>query len=215
MSEPADPAEARRLEQIWSGAFGDEWSDRNIDAYDARKPFWDAMMQRLSPRRVLDVGCNVGGNLRWIAPFVGAGDAYGVDINRHSLELIHEFVPDANVLVASARDLPFRDGWFDLVFTVGVLIHHPEDALRQAMSEMARCSSRYVLCVEMFADEVTEVTHRGIEHGLFKRDYGRIFIDAVPELTVIDSGFLSVDEGFDSLNWWLFEKDGKVERMTP
>lgn len=206
MTQENEHADSERLEQLWRGDYGDEWSDRNIGMYDTRQPVWDAFMQRLRPERVLEVGCNVGGNLRWIAPHVASGDLYGIDINRHSLDLIHDFVPDANVLVASARDLPFRDDFFDLVFTVGVLIHHPDGALEAAIREMVRCTSRYVLAIEMYAPEPTEIPHRGIQNAILKRDYGRVILDTAPELTAVDDGYLSVEEGFDSLNWWLFEK---------
>jgi pseudaminic acid biosynthesis-associated methylase len=204
MTESTD---ADRLEQLWSGNFGDEWADRNLDyRYELRQPFWDGLMKRLSPARVLDIGCNAGGNLRWIAPHLEPGGAYGIDVNRHSLNLIHDYVPDANVLVASATAIPFRDDFFDLVFTVGVLVVVPEETIALAVQEMARTSSRYVLAMEMYAPELTLIPHREIERGLFKRDYGSVFVDAAPELSLVDTGFLSPEEGFDSLTWWLFEK---------
>ena len=34
-----------------------------------------------------------------------------------------------------ARDLPFRDDFFDLTFTCGVLIHQPKESLREVMAE--------------------------------------------------------------------------------
>lgn len=207
MGEAAGSDEAVRLEQLWSGQFGDAWSDRNIGAYDTRGPFWDALLTRLAPRRVLEVGCNVGGNLRHIAPHLEPASAYGVDVNRHSLGLIRDLVPDANVLVAPARELPFRDAFFDLTFTVGVLIHHPDEALVPAMRELARCSAQWVLVVEIFAETETEIVHRGVERAIFKRDYGALFLDAVPEAALADSGFLGRDEGFDDLTWWLFQKE--------
>ncbi len=206
MADHGEPAEAQRLENLWSGEFGDEYVDRNLGAYDLRAPFWASIIERTAPSRVLEVGCNVGGNLRFIAPSVEPAHAYGIDINRKALSLIHEFVPDANVLVESARELPFRDGWFDLVFTMGVLIHQPDDSLRDVLSEMGRVSSRYVLCGEYFAEETTEVPYRGVEGALFRRDYGAAFVEAVPGLTVVDTGHLSAEEGFDDITWWLFEK---------
>lgn len=206
MTGADEKADAERLEQLWRGDYGDEWSDRSLGMYGTRQPVWDAFMQRLQPHRVLEVGCNVGGNLRWIAPHVPPGAVYGIDVNRHSLDLIHDFVPDANVLVASARDLPFRDAYFDLVFTVGVLIHHPDEALTAAIHELVRVSSRYVLAIEMYAEEATEIPHRGIQNAILKRDYGRIIQETAPGLALVDTGFLSVEDGFDSLNWWLFEK---------
>jgi len=198
--------EAKRLEDLWSGSFGDAYVDRNAGAYDLRGPFWRNVIDRLSPTRVLEVGCNTGGNLRWIAPLLEPASTYGVDINRKALALLHETQPDVNALIGSAKDLPFRDSWFDLVFTMGVLIHQPDDSLPDVLREMARCSSAYLLCGEYFAEQVTEVAYRGVPGALFKRDYGRLFLEAIPGLALVDSGHLTAEEGFDDITWWLFRK---------
>jgi pseudaminic acid biosynthesis-associated methylase len=198
--------EVKRLEDLWSGTFGDAYVDRNAGAYDLRGPFWRDLVARLAPTRVLEVGCNTGGNLRWIAPLLEPAATYGVDINRKALTLLHEAQSDVNALIGSAKDLPFRDEWFDLVFTMGVLIHQPDDSLRDVIREMARCSSTHLLCGEYFADEVTEVAYRGVPGALFKRDYGRLFLEAVPGLALLDSGHLTAEEGFDDITWWLFKK---------
>lgn len=198
--------EAKRLENLWSGEFGDQYVDRNLGAYDARAPFWKTMVQKTSPNRVLEVGCNVGGNLRWIAPELDPGHAYGVDINLKALTMIYEFVPSVNALLESARDLPFRDGWFDLVFSMGVLIHQPEESLPDVIREMGRVSSKYILSGEYYSAETTEVPYRGHEGALFRRDYGAAFSEYVPGLTQVDTGDLTADDGFDDITWWLFEK---------
>lgn len=201
-----DVEDAQRLEDVWAGDFGDQWIDRNIDAYDGRGPFWESLITRLGVERVLEVGCNVGGNLRWIEPRLPAGNTYGVDINRRSVELIHAMLPGANVLVGSARELPFRDDWFDLVFTVGVLIHQPDGALQTVMREIARCSSRYVLCGELFSPDEEVIDYRGVERAIYKRDYGPPYLEAVPGLTLLETRELTQADGFNGVTCWLFEK---------
>lgn len=199
--------EQGRLEELWGGEFGDAYVDRNLNAYDKRRPFWEGMIDRLSPHRVLEIGCNAGGNLRWIAPRLTPGNTFGIDINRKALKEARLLLPDVNVVQGSVRELPFRDNWFDLVVTMGVLIHQSEKSLPGVIAEMARCSSGYILCGEYFAPETTEVSYRGVAGALFKRDYGRAFVEAVPGLTMVDTGYLGVDEGWDDVTWWLFKKD--------
>lgn len=75
MEQPA--GEVRRLEELWSGDFGDDYVDRNAGAYAARGQFRAARMAQLMPQRVLEVGCNAGGNLQWIAEHVSPGGVYG------------------------------------------------------------------------------------------------------------------------------------------
>lgn len=206
VGESQSNQEASRLESLWSGEFGDAYVDRNLGAYASREPFWRQMIEKVSPSRVLEVGCNVGGNLRWIAPSLAAGATAGIDVNLKALSALRTEFPEVNAILGSARELPFKDGWFDLVFTMGVLIHQPEDSVLDVMSEMARCSSRYVLCGEYFAAETTEVAYRGVAGALFKRDYGKAFVEVDPSLTLIETGHLTAAEGFDDITWWLFEK---------
>ena len=79
MSEERSSAEATRLEGLWGGQFGDDYVDRNT-GFDHREGFWNERLQELDCRRVLEIGCNVGGNLQWIAQHLEARDVYGVDV---------------------------------------------------------------------------------------------------------------------------------------
>ena len=202
-------AEATRLEQLWAGDFGDAYVDRNRDAGAPREPFWRELLVDLQPRRVLEVGCNVGANLRWIANHLPPHDVYGIDINDGAVMELHRALPRVNAIVTPARELPFRDAWFDLVFTMGVLIHQPETTLPLVMSEIVRCSRRYVLCGEYFAEEPVEVPYRGQRGALFKRDFGGLYLKLFPELELRARGFLGRDDGWDDVTCWVFEKPGR------
>ncbi|MBM4294249.1 MAG: methyltransferase domain-containing protein, partial [Deltaproteobacteria bacterium] len=153
-----------------------------------------------------EVGCNLGGNLAWIARRIPARQVYGVDINLAALNELHHALPEVNAIWSPARELPFRDRWFDLVFTMGVLIHQPESTLPLVMAEIVRCSRRYVLGGEYFAEETTVVPYRGQHDALFKRNYGRIYQELFPELRLVKEGFLSRDMGWDDVTYWVLEK---------
>lgn len=200
--------ETTRLEQLWASSFGDDYVERNSGSYDNRGPFWKDLHTEHPFGSVLEVGCNVGGNLEWIAPLLPAGRTLGVDINRSAIRRLHERLPDVDALWSPGRELPFRDRHFDLVFTMGVLIHQPEATLPLVMSEMVRCSSRYVLCGEYYDETTVEVPYRGNDGALFRRDYGGMFLERFPDLTLVGTGFLGVDEGWDDVTWWLFDRAG-------
>jgi pseudaminic acid biosynthesis-associated methylase len=204
MSE--DRSEVKRLENLWGGDFGNAYVDRNRSAGDSREPFWTSMLKEFPVQRVLEVGCNTGANLRWIQPHASAEQTYGVDINVKALEELKQTIPGINAVWSPARDLPFRDGWFDLTFTMGVLIHQPPDILPLIMSEIVRCSRKFVLCGEYYSEEPTEVHYRGETGALFKRDFGGMYQRLFPDLQLRKQGFLSSDQGWDDVTFWMFEK---------
>lgn len=206
MDEHKPLSESKRLESLWSSEFGDAYVERNRAAGNRREPFWQKVLAEFSAQTVLEVGCNIGANLRWIAALRPPQQVYGVDINLKALNELRRTLPDVNAIWSPGRDLPFRDRWFDLVFTMGVLIHQPESALPLVMAEIVRCSRRYVLCGEYFAEQTTEVPYRDQSGALFKRNYGRIYQELFPELSLLHQGFLDRDEGWDDITYWVFEK---------
>jgi pseudaminic acid biosynthesis-associated methylase len=207
MTSTSHQSEAARLEQLWAGEFGNEYVDRNIGAYERRGEFWLPFMEELAPQSVLEIGCNVGGNLQWIAQRVAAERVVGVDVNAKALKMLEARVPGVRAVNSPARDIPFADRSVDFVFTMGVLIHQPEETLTRVMTEMVRVARKWVFCAEYYDTETVEVPYRGQEGALFRRDYKRLFQDLFPdELTLVREGFLGPEQGWDRDTWWLFER---------
>ncbi len=199
--------EVERLQALWSEEFGDKYVERNRTAAEGREPFWRWLHENHPFERVLEVGCNLGGNLHWLAQLVPPRGVFGVDINEHALREARAALPDANVVHSEARTLPFRDAAFDLTFTTTVLIHQPPEAVPIVMSELVRCSRRYVLCGEYHADEPEEIPYRGERGALFKRDWGALYEALFPELTLVHRRFEPwTGTGWDDVTFWLFEK---------
>lgn len=212
MSEPPEE-EASRLEALWAGRFGEEYVDRNRSAARNRGPFWESLLTRHPPQRVLEVGCNVGANIEWIVRHVQPENVWGVDINEQALGELAARLPAVRTVRTAARGLPFASDWFDLVFTAGVLIHQPEDSLEAVMQEIVRCSRRHVLCLEYFSAATVEVPYRGQSGALFKRDYGGIYSRLFPVLSLLERGELTRQMGWDDVSYWLFEKQRGARRL--
>ena len=208
MDNPQDSKETKRLEELWAGKFGQDYVERNRAAANGRDAFWKPFLERHPVREVLEVGCNIGANVRWIAAVLPPANVHGIDVNVEALQSLSVAVPGVQVARAAARHLPYGDARFDLVFTAGVLIHQPEEALAQVMSEIVRCSRRYVLAIEYFSLQTQEVFYRGQEGALFKRDYGRLYRERHPELKEVETGRLGRPEGWDDVTYWLFTKGG-------
>lgn len=194
--------EAERLERLWAGDFGTAYTHRNSGGFTQRKDFWLQLCTELKPKSVLEVGCNACGNLKWIEPHA---EAYGIDVNRKAIETAKMAWPALNLVWGKGRELPFKDEFFDLTFTSGVLIHQPEETLRQVMGEVVRCSKRYVLAIEYYSPTREEVPYRKQGGALFKDNYGVIYHDEF-KLKVIGHGALGIADGWDESTYWLMEK---------
>ena len=201
-------------ESLWRGDFGDAYVDRNeIDhaAIAARLAAWAQMLRPLAgdpPTSLLEVGANVGRNLRALQRLTSA-TLYALEPNAKARErLVKDKIVDADkALDGIASQIPMADGSVDLAFTVGVLIHvHPDDLLA-SMKEIYRVSRKYIVCAEYFADKPMEVPYRGQTEALFKRDFGSYYLDNFPKLKVVDYGFFwNRTTSLDNTTWWVFEK---------
>lgn len=186
----------------------DQWGDRFGEAYTDRNPNTPDEMQELYRRRfglertamneeflggidraarVLEVGCNVGTQLNLLSR-MGFENLYGLEINRFAIERSHrlnEGLP-ISIVHGSALDIPFKDDFFDLVYTSGVLIHiHPSD-LATVQTEMARCSRGWLWGFEYFAEEgYVEIPYRGETNLLWKTDFAKRFTENVPGLRLV------------------------------
>jgi pseudaminic acid biosynthesis-associated methylase len=193
--------------KVWEGEFGRAYTDRNVVDWSKRLPAFQEMVGGLGIERMLEVGCNRGHNLVALRQILGAGaDICGVEPNSYALDLARSAEPAARVVQGSAFDLPFEDGYFDLVMTAGVLIHLDPRDLPRGLAEIYRVSRRYILAIEYYAEKDTEIPYRGQEGLLWKRDYRRDYQQQFSDLRLLRNGYCSADQGLDRCDWWLLEK---------
>jgi SAM-dependent methyltransferase len=97
----------------------------------------DAHWRRYAPPgrpRLLDVGCGTGAGLQALR---GRSRAVGIDYSPAAVEFCRRRGL-ASTAVASALDLPFRDGSFDVLISCDVLCHKAIPDKAAALREMAR-----------------------------------------------------------------------------
>ena len=197
---------------IWSGDFGDDYTDRNkINYRNNLKVFIDvitALKNKYHDYSVLEIGCNKGHNLTALK-FLGFKQVniIGVDINDYALRLARE--DGHNVINENILNLSFDNNTFDLVFTMGVLIHISPDDIDKAVKEMCRVSKKYILAMEYPADTEEVVHYHGRDDLLWKRNFARVLTEANPNIRIIGhwnwGGKYS--SFYDRLDGWLFEKE--------
>ena len=191
----------------WRGEFGVAYTERNPLDWRTRVHAFTEMCGGLDIESALEVGCNRGHNLQTFAEILGPNARVeGVEPNPYARELAGEAQPAVRVIEGDIYALPVADRSFDLVFTAGVLIHVPPEMLDAALAELDRVSRRFVLCVEYYAPAETEIVYRDRAGMLWKRDFAAEFATRLPQLTMIRSGYVGPDSGFDRSHWWLFER---------
>lgn len=182
---------------FWQGDFGKEYTDRNsrnnedwdkfytdtwgITKIDMNKSFLGGLEKTA---KILEVGCNTGMQLNGLQR-MGFENIYGIELQPYAVEEAKKFTKNINVIQGSGFDIPFKDKYFDVVGTNGVLIHIAPDDLPRIMAEMYRCSAKYIWGFEYYAPEVTNINYRGNENYLWKADYAALFMKQFPDLKLV------------------------------
>lgn len=191
----------------WRGDFGKAYTDRNVVDWRTRVGTLRSILDGLEIASALEIGCNRGHNLVALRDILGPESTVaGVEPQEYARSFASRDCPDGDVRDGSVYSVPFGDETFDLVLTSGVLIHVPLDRLDEALAEVHRVSRRYILAIEYFAEEETTIGYRGHSDLLWKRDFGAHYQRLFPALTLLSSGHLTLSEGFDDANLWLFAR---------
>lgn len=197
------------IEQLntWQGDFGKAYTDRNAVEWKKRQPAFQNMIGDLDIHKILEVGCNRGHNLITLSQIIQNNpELVGLEPNPYALDIARQTSTQIGVLQGNAYDQPFKDDYFDLVFTANVLIHIPLENLSAVLGEIYRVSKRYILAVEYYAEEETVIHYRGHDNLLWKRNFLKHYQDQFPTLKLVKSGYWSDEDGFDRSHWWLLEK---------
>jgi spore coat polysaccharide biosynthesis protein SpsF len=196
-------------ERFWAGRFGNDYIDRNVGA--AVSAWKLARFARIVQRTgrlesVLELGANVGLNLRAIRVLNPDAELAGVEINPDAAEKLAE-IEGCEVHHASILDWkPPRT--YDLVFTSGVLIHVNPDRLTDVYDLMAASAARFVMMAEYYNPTPVAVEYRGHSDRLFKRDFAGEFLDRHTDFVLDDYAFEYHRSVFapDDVTWFLLRR---------
>jgi len=198
----------------WTGTAGHEYIERNDFAdYKLKQGVtaFKRILKGLKFRSLLEVGANIGLNLWFINEiFKGKKTLYAVEPFQEAFEvLLYQKYFNVRAANCDGYKLPHYDEEIDIVMTSGVLIHVSPENLKKMTDEIVRVSKKYIICSEYFSDKPEAIPYRGQTGLLFKRDFGKWYVDNY-NLKCINYGFLWRTELsiFDNLTWWVFEKQG-------
>lgn len=209
----------------WTGSFGAGYTRRNdlsIGEMEKQakwmlgKNYKELFTELIGTKKIqnlLEVGCNVGKKLEIISNVTNA-KLYGIEPQQRAVETVHGRLPNLNVIQGTAYDLPFKDNFFDLVFTSVVLIHIPPKALGLAIREICRVSKKYIMGLEYWENKPTQTIYHGKSELLWKTDFPRQYLKYNSGLKLVKEMIVPYrkdafgKEGL-TLNCFLLEKSGK------
>jgi pseudaminic acid biosynthesis-associated methylase len=157
---------------------------------------------------ILECGCNIGRNLHSVGKVLPVATQSIIEISKPAFEFVSNRYKLDQKFNGSILESDLN-GRFDLVFTMGVLIHINPSELIDNLRKMYGYSNKYILFGEYFNRVPLAVDYQGKKERLFKRDFGRFFVENF-SVDVVDYGFLwghfYDSAGFDDITWWLFQK---------
>lgn len=204
-------------EVFWSGEFGNQYIERNEctkEMMASAVGFFAKILGRTGGiKSVIEFGSNIGNNLKAIKMLQPDVQAAAIEINHQAAEHLRaDKFFDSRLEVYEASILEYKPvKTYDMALICGVLIHINPDALQSVYEKLYASAEKYICISEYYNPVPVEVSYRGHEGRLFKRDFVGEFLDRYPDCRLVDYGFqYHRDPCFpkDDVTWFLLEKRG-------
>lgn len=198
-------------EEFWAGAFGSEYIGRNdSDQLLASNLnfFTKALDQAGKISSCLELGANLGMNLKALQLLYPGIELKGVEINSDAASLLSGLIDEKNVYLGSIFDYPITSK-VELSLIKGVLIHINPVMLNAVYEKLYQASKRFILVCEYYNPSPVAISYRGHADRLFKRDFAGEMLEKYSDLRLVDYGFAyRRDPAFpqDDITWFLMEK---------
>lgn len=199
-------------EKFWSQEFGDEYTHRNQgkNSISGNLALFSKVLARTQKvNSLIEFGANRGLNLEAIKQLLPEVKLSAIEINNVAVEELQK-IEGSKIEIYHQSILNFTPTrkW-DFVLIKGVLIHINPDYLEQVYDRLYQSSSRYICLVEYYNPTPVEVSYRGHQGKLFKRDFAGEMLDKFKDLQLIDYGFVYHRDPIfplDDANWFLMQK---------
>ena len=207
-------------EKAWIGEFGKQYTDRNIKSPEDEdklyfddfritrtalyKEFFENEINKNS--KILEVGCNIGQQLLLLQK-MNYTDLWAIDLQDYAVEIAKRRTRSINIIKASASDIPFKDNYFDLVFTAGVLIHISPKDIEKVLDENYRCSNSYIMGLEYYVPQGYQmVNYQGKNDLMWKTDFLGLYLNRFSNLKLIRKKILKYRYNDNSDIFFLLKK---------
>jgi len=162
----------------------------------------------LSGKRVLDLGCGIGGKTIWMGENWGVKEFYGIDVNEESIEVANNYINNYykgnikfNFVQGYGENMPFEDNFFDAIVSHDTIEH--VRSVKETLKECKRILKEGGVAYLVFPS--------------FKLPLGGAHISSVTKTpmlewffspTTINKAYLEiVSEWGDDMSWYLPKKE--------
>ena len=182
--------------KTWEDEFGEGYLERNV--YNP-KELNDFYMKRFGitkdtmndnflkdiPKdaKILEVGTNIGNQIFHLQS-QGFTNLYGIEIQDRAINYAKHRTDNLNIIKGDALDIPFKDNYFDIVFTHGVLIHISPENIIKVIDEIYRVSNKYIWGLEYYADKYTDLDYHGQKNIMWKTNFSKLYQETKKDLTL-------------------------------
>lgn len=198
-------------EAFWVGEFGDQYINRNTGEKLLASNihlFSKALKNAGNISSLIEFGANIGMNLKAIKTLYPDCNLKGIEINQQAAQELQNVIGSENVINDSIYHVQMEET-FDVVLIKGVMIHLHPDMLALTYQKLYDHAAKYILIAEYYNPVPVEITYRGHQDRLYKRDFAGEFLDKFKDCVLVDYGFVyRKDPAFpqDDVTWFLIKK---------
>jgi len=198
-------------EAFWAGEFGDQYINRNTGEKLLASNihlFSKALKNAGNISSLIEFGANIGMNLKAIKTLYPDCNLKGIEINQQAAQELQNVIGSENVINDSIYHVQMEET-FDVVLIKGVMIHLHPDMLALTYQKLYDHAAKYILIAEYYNPVPVEITYRGHQDRLYKRDFAGEFLDKFKDCVLVDYGFVyRKDPAFpqDDVTWFLIKK---------
>jgi pseudaminic acid biosynthesis-associated methylase len=197
-------------EDFWASEFGEDYAVRNasVELLASNIALFSRILRRApGVRSVLELGANIGMNLRALRALIPAATLTGVELNATAAAELAR-IPGVSAHCQSLLGFESQER-FDLTLSKGVLIHVNPEQLSKAYRALYEHTTRYICVAEYYNPTPISVPYRGHADRLFKRDFAGEMLERYANLRLLDYGFVYRNDPVypqDDITWFLMER---------
>jgi spore coat polysaccharide biosynthesis protein SpsF len=196
-------------EAFWAGSFGIDYISRNEspELLASNLHLFSIILERMTkpPKSVLEIGANIGMNIKALQALLPKTEFTGVEINEVAAKILESTGAAVHNISIDQLNLNQK---FDLILSKGVLIHIAPEKLALTYEKIYSHAKKWIIFAEYYNPSPLGVDYRGHKDKLFKRDFAGEFLDRYPDVSLVDYGFKYHKGLFpqDDITWFLMSK---------